>query len=117
MNTHCINIFAFPRDFLKSFEYTFRTYGSYFVIYVSILSLLWISRLSLLYCLICSMQPCDHLLGKGCPPGSLVCDVSLCFVTFPYGVLGQVWYSNVSISDLRLLLYFYNSVATLVGHC
>ena len=24
--------------------------------------------------------------------GSLVCDVLLRFVTFPYGVLGQVWY-------------------------
>ena len=32
--------------------------------------------------------------------GSLVCDVSLRFVTFPYGVLGQVWYLIVSIPDL-----------------
>ena len=35
---------------------------------------------------------CD-LLRKGWP---LVCGV---FVTFPYGVLGQVWYLVVSIPD------------------
>ena len=32
--------------------------------------------------------------------------LSCVFVTFPYGVLGQVWYSIVSIPDLCLLLYF-----------
>ena len=31
---------------------------------------------------------------------ALVCDVSFCFVTFPCGILGQVWYLIVSISDL-----------------
>ena len=44
----------------------------------------------LLCSLVCSMQPCDHLLGKGGPLGSLVCDVFLCFITLPYGVQGQV---------------------------
>ena len=29
----------------------------------------------------------------------------VCFVTFPYGVLGQVWYLIVSIPDLCHLLY------------
>ena len=29
------------------------------------------------------------------------------FVTFPYGVLGQVWYLIVSIPDLYLLLYIF----------
>ena len=29
------------------------------------------------------------------------------FVTFPDGVLGQVWYLLVSIPDLCLLTYFY----------
>ena len=29
------------------------------------------------------------------------------FVTFPCGVLGQVWYLIVSIPDLCLLTYFY----------
>ena len=38
--------------------------------------------LSFPYCLVCFLQPC----------GSLVCYVFLCFVSFPYGVLGQVWY-------------------------
>ena len=28
------------------------------------------------------------------------------FVTFPYGVLGQVWHLIVSIPDLWLLTYF-----------
>ena len=27
--------------------------------------------------------PCGHLLGKGWPLGSLVCDVFLCFCHFP----------------------------------
>ena len=31
---------------------------------------------------------------------------SLCFVTFPFGVLGQVWYLIVSIPDICLLPYF-----------
>ena len=46
------------------------------------------------------------LLGRGYPLGSLVCDVFWCFVTFPYGVLGQVWYLIVWIHDLCLLPYF-----------
>ena len=29
------------------------------------------------------LQPCGHLLGKGWPIGSLVCDVFLCFCHFP----------------------------------
>ena len=35
-----------------------------------------------------------------------VCDVFLCFVTFPYGVSGQVWYLLVSMSDLCHVRYF-----------
>ena len=35
-------------------------------------------------CLVCSLQPCGHLLEKGLPLGSLVCDVFfLCFSQFP----------------------------------
>ena len=49
--------------------------------------------------------PCGHLLGKGWPLVCVVCDVVLCFVTFPYGVLGQVWYLIVSILDLWLLSF------------
>ena len=55
---------------------------------------------------VCSLQPYGHLLGKGWPLGSLVCTVFLRFVTFPCGVLGQVWYFIVSIPDLCLLSYF-----------
>ena len=53
----------------------------------------------------CSLQPCGHLLG------TLVCDVSYVFVTFSCGVLGQVWYLNVSIPDICLLTYFETSIA------
>ena len=35
-----------------------------------------------------------------------VCDVFLCFVTFPYGVPVGVWYLIVSIPDLCLCSYF-----------
>ena len=41
-------------------------------------------------------QPCDSLRGNFGPLGSL-CGVFLCFITFPYGVLGQAWQLNVSI--------------------
>ena len=54
--------------------------------------------------------PCSlmvgHLLGKGWPLGSLVCDFSLCFVTFLYVVSGQMWYLIVLIHNICLLLYF-----------
>ena len=33
--------------------------------------------------LVCLLQPCGHLLGKGLPLGSLVCDVLVCFCHFP----------------------------------
>ena len=46
------------------------------------LFVIYASCLSLLCCLACSLQPCDHLLGKGWPLGSLVCDVFLCFCHF-----------------------------------
>ena len=65
------------------------------------------SDLSLLYCSVCPLQPCDHLLWiMVWPLGVLVRDVSLCFVTFPYGFAGQVWYMIVSIPDISLHLYF-----------
>ena len=37
---------------------------------------------------------------------ALLCDVYLCFVTFPCYVIGQVWYLIVSIPDLCHLSYF-----------
>ena len=41
----------------------------------------------MLYCLVCSLQHCGHLLGKGWPLGSLVCDVFLCLYHFPWLVV------------------------------
>ena len=38
---------------------------------------------------------------------ALVCDVYCVFVTFPCGILGQVWYLIVSFPDLCRLSYFY----------
>ena len=38
---------------------------------------------------------------------ALVGDVYCIFVTFPCGILGQVWYLIVSFPDLCLLSYFY----------
>ena len=46
---------------------------------------------------ICSVLPCGHLMGKGWPLGSLVCD----FIVF------LLWCLIVSIPDLCLLSYFY----------
>ena len=44
--------------------------------------------------------------GKGLTL-ALVCDVYCDFVTFPFGILGQVWYLIVSILDPCCLSYFY----------
>ena len=38
----------------------------------------------------CSLQPCGHLLRKGLPLDSIVCDIFLCYFTFPFGALGQL---------------------------
>ena len=56
--------------------------------------------------LVCSLQPGGHLLGKGLSLGCFVCDVYLRFVTFPCGVLVQVWCFIVSIPDICRLSYF-----------
>ena len=45
---------------------------------------------------------------------ALLCVMFPCvFVTFPYGVLGQVWYLIVSIPDLCLPHYFYQKDANM----
>ena len=54
----------------------------YFNVFDLISFVINVSRLILLYCLVSSLQPCDHLLGKGWPPSSLVCYISLCFCHF-----------------------------------
>ena len=47
----------------------------------------------------CQASASGHLLG-------LVGDVIVFYVTFPCGILGQVWYLIVSFSDLCHLSYF-----------
>ena len=47
--------------------------------------------------------------GKGADLLALVCDVYIDFVTFPFGILGQVWYLIVSIPDPCYLFYFNHS--------
>ena len=41
---------------------------------------------------------------------ALVCDVNCAFATFPYGILGQVWYLIVSIPDPCCLAYFVDDI-------
>ena len=44
---------------------------------------------------------------------ALLCVMFLCvFVSFPFGVSGQVWYLIVSIPDLCLLFYFHHCLRT-----
>ena len=64
--------------------------------------LICVSRLSLSYCLLFLVVSC---WGNGLPLGSLVCDVSSFFVTFPYGVLGQVWYLIYLLIDFSKYLH------------
>ena len=51
---------------------------------------------------------CLFIAALWSPAGkdSFVCDVYCVFVTYPCGVLGQVWCLIVSIPDLCLLSYF-----------
>ena len=44
-------------------------------------------------CIVVTCWERDDLLA-------LFCDVKCVFVTFPCGILGQVWYLNVFISDI-----------------
>ena len=57
---------------------------------------------------VCFFVPCGHLLGKSKPLGSsLWCHIVS--LSFPIGILGQVWYLIVSIPDLCTLTYFFLS--------
>ena len=72
---------------------------------------MWISCVFYVLCLssfhICSLLPCCHLLGKKADLLALVGDVYCIFVTFPCGILGQVWYLIVFIPDHCRLSFFY----------
>ena len=60
---------------------------------------------ALLYRLVCSLQPCDHLLGRA-DLLALFCMVFPCvFFHFTLWCLGSGVYLLVSIPDLCLLLY------------
>ena len=54
---------------------------------------------------VCSLLPCCHLLGRA-DLLALVGDVNCIFVTFPCGILGQVWYLIVSFPDFCRLSYY-----------
>ena len=45
--------------------------------------------------------------GKGLASWLLFVMFSCVFVTFPFGILGQVWYLIVSIPDICRLSYFF----------
>ena len=55
-----------------------------------------------------AVQPCDHLLGKGSPLGSLVCYAFLCFCHFPNwcSESGMIFYLIVSIPVPEVLKLF-----------
>ena len=76
-----------------------------FVIYVSCLS----------YVLVCSLQPCGHLLGKGWPLGSLVCYVLLRFWHFPMWCPGSNVLFDCIDPDLYPLTYIASSTVFLVS--
>ena len=56
--------------------------------------------LSLPYCHVWFLQPCGHLLGRAILLALLYVMFSCVFITFPYGVLGQVWFLSISIPDI-----------------
>ena len=67
---------------------------------LNVLSCLCYAVLSVPYCLLITCLERADLLA-------LLCVVFTCsFVTFPYGVLGQLWFLIVMIPDLCLPLYF-----------
>ena len=69
-----------------------------------------------LFCLVFAVSLCASVCvcfvvacwggGVGADLLDLVCGVYCEFVTFPIGILGQVWYLIVSIPDLCTLTYF-----------
>ena len=67
---------------------------------------MWIICVTCMYVLcwlcfrVCSfLSLCGHLNGKRADLLALVCDVYCDFVTFPFGISGEVWYLIVPIPD------------------
>ena len=76
-----------------------------------------------LFCLVFVMSLCASVymcFGVTCWERAdllaLVCGVYYEFVTFPIGILGQVWYLIVSIPDLCTLTYFGLQCVIVVFH-
>ena len=55
---------------------------------------------------VCLLRPCGHLLGKGWPLGSLVCDVFLCLCHLPIPCPRSCVVLDCINSRFCLLLYF-----------
>ena len=60
----------------------------------------YVSRLSLLYCHVSSLQPYDNQLGKSWSLVSLECDVSLCFSQLLIWFLGTWLYRFLTFASL-----------------
>ena len=103
--TYPLRVRLVPFKIFKS-SLDFFADGSKAVLLLLIFFVIYVSCLSLLSCLVCSLQPCDHL-WKRSDLLVLLCVVFSCvFVTFPYGASGQVRYLIVLIPDLCPHLYF-----------
>ena len=80
-----------------------------------VLDQVWHSRISLLLVFVFRViLSCLFLAALWSPAGKVLLYVifSCVFFTFPYSVLGQVWFLIVSIPDLCLLLYFAHNCCT-----
>ena len=71
------------------------------IIDLMIICVLYVLCLSCLR--VCSLLPCGHLKGRA-DLLALVCDIYCDVVTFPFGILGQVWYLIVAILILAAFL-------------
>ena len=77
------------------------------VLLLWVIFVIYISCFSLLCCLVTVHSSLVITCWEMAHPLALVCVDFLCFVTLPYGVLGQVWILIVPIPDLCLPFYFY----------
>ena len=71
--------------------------------------------LCLSYCLVSSLQPLCHLPERADLLALLYVMFPCVFVSFPYGILGRVWYLILSIPDLCLLPYLVLIITKVIG--
>ena len=55
--------------------------------------------------------------GKGLTSWPMFVMSNCDFVTFPYGILGQVWYLILFIPDRRRVSYFYYDIIMTLIYC